>query len=147
MIVKKIMWVLNIFAAIAFAFSFLAARISPETLWWLALFGLAFEILFIINFLFIIYWIIVKNKRFFLSLILVLLGIGKIFGIVQLNFSPQKEEVLKDKGYIKVMSFNVRLFDLYNWFHNTETRQQIFEFLSKESPDIICFQEFYTSDK
>ena len=40
MIVKKIMWVLNIFAAIALALSFLAARISPETLWWLALFGL-----------------------------------------------------------------------------------------------------------
>ncbi len=147
MILKKIMWVLNIFAAIALALSFLAAWISPETLWWLALFGLGFEILFIINFLFIIYWIIVKNKRFFLSLILVLLGISKIFGIIQLNFSPQKEDVLKDEGYIKVMTFNVRLFDLYNWFHNTETRQQIFEFLSKESPDIICFQEFYTSDK
>ncbi len=146
MILKKIIWVLNIIAAIALILSFLAAWISPEILWWLALFGLGFEILFVINILFVIYWMAVRNKRFILSLVLFIIGIGRIFGILQVNFSSQKEDVLKEKGYIKVMSFNVRLFDLYNWFHNTETRQHIFEFLKKESPDIICFQEFYTSD-
>ena len=107
MIIKKIMWVLNIFAAFALILSFLAALISPETLWWLALFGLGFEILFIINFLFIIYWIIVKNKRFFLSLILVLIGIEKIFGIVQLNFFPQKEDVLKQPAFIFLGKCNI----------------------------------------
>ncbi len=146
MIIKKIMWVLNILAVIAFILSFLASWISPETLWWLALFGLGFEILFAINILFILYWIIVKDKKFFLSLVLVIFGIGKIFGILQINFSSQNESELREKGFIKVMSFNVRLFDLYNWFHNTETRQRIFDFLKKESPDIICIQEFYTSD-
>ncbi|MFM7216862.1 MAG: endonuclease/exonuclease/phosphatase family protein, partial [Bacteroidota bacterium] len=30
--------------------------------------------------------------------------------------------------------------------HNKETRERIFRFLSEESPDIICFQEFYTSE-
>src|SRR5205085_1428358 len=60
--------------------------------------------------------------------------------------SKKEEVTLKKEGYLKIMSFNVRLFDLYNWFHNTETRQKIFDFLEKESPDIICFQEFYTSD-
>ena len=111
------------------------------------MFGLGYEILFVINFLFAIYWMLIHDKRFILSLVLVILGTGKIFSIVQINFSSEKEEVLKDEGYLKVMSFNVRLFDLYNWFHNTETRQKIFAFLKKESPDIICIQEFYTSDK
>ena len=46
-----------------------------------------------------------------------------------------------------MISFNVRLFDLYNWFHNNETRSDIFNFLQKESPDIICFQEFYATDR
>lgn len=44
------------------------------------------------------------------------------------------------------MSFNVRLFDLYNWTHNFETRKQIFDFLSGESPDVLCLQEYYTSE-
>jgi endonuclease/exonuclease/phosphatase family metal-dependent hydrolase len=145
--IKRIIWVLNILAVVALGLAFLAAWISPETIWWLALFGLGFEILFVINLLFVIYWMIVRDKRFILSLLLVLAGVGKIFGIVQINFSSEKEEILKEKGYIKVMSFNVRLFDLYNWFHNSTTRNKIFEFLKKESPDIICFQEFYSSDK
>ena len=45
------------------------------------------------------------------------------------------------------MSYNVRLFDLYNWFHNQETRGEIFKFLTTESPGIVCFQEYFTSDK
>ena len=43
---------------------------------------------------------------------------------------------------LKVMSFNVRLFDLYNWSQN-EKQNQIISFIKKENPDIICFQEYY----
>lgn len=146
-IFKKIIWVFNILAVIGLLLSYLAAWVSPLQIWWLALFGLGFEILFVINICFVIYWMILQNKRLFLSLILIVLGIGRIASNFQFNFSPEKQEVLKEKGYIKVMSFNVRLFNLYNWFHNKETRQRIFDFLKKESPDIICFQEFYSSDK
>ncbi len=141
------MWWLNLLAVFGFILSFLAAWISPQTIWWLALFGLAFEILFVINLFFVFYWLLLRSRRFVLSLLFVLLGIGKILGIFQINFQSENEKQLSENGYIKVISFNVRLFDLYNWFHNKETRQNIFEFLKKESPDIICFQEFYTSDK
>jgi endonuclease/exonuclease/phosphatase family metal-dependent hydrolase len=75
-----------------------------------------------------------------------MLGIGKIFGIFEINWPSKDESVLRDEGYFKVMSFNVRLFDLYNWFHNKETRQNIFSFLNKQQADIVCFQEFYSSD-
>ncbi len=144
---KKTVWVLNIFVVAAFILSYLASWISPAKIWWLALLGLGYEILFVINFSFFIYWIILRNRKYILSLIFVILGTGKIFGIVQVNFNSENEDALKEKGYLKVMTFNVRLFDLYNWFHNTETREKIFKFLKEESPDIICIQEFYTSDK
>jgi endonuclease/exonuclease/phosphatase family metal-dependent hydrolase len=144
---RKIMWVLNLLAVTGLILSYLAAWISPETIWWLALFGLGFEILFVINVLFVIYWLVGRNRRLFLSLLFVLLGIGRIGSIFQFHFFQESEEALRDKGYIKVMSFNVRLFNLYNWFHNKETRQRIFDFLERESPDIVCFQEFYSSDK
>ena len=45
------------------------------------------------------------------------------------------------------MSYNVRLFDLYNynkdWSFNFEGRNQIFKFIRNESPDIACFQEYF----
>lgn len=147
MVLRRIIWVLNILAVLGLILAFMAAWISPESCWWLALFGLGFEILFAINIVFVIYWLVVRNKRFILSLIFVLCGIGKILGIFQINFGSEDEKKLKDEGYIKVMTFNVRLFDLYNWFHNNETKQKIFDFLKRESPDIICFQEFFTSER
>ncbi len=143
----RIVWVLNVFALIGLAFSYLAAYVSPRTIWWLALCGLGYEIMLVINLIFVAYWALTRNKKIWFSLILVLLGIGKIFSIIQFNSQSKDEVTLRDENYLKVMSYNVRLFDLYNWFHNNETRANIFNFLHSESPDIICFQEFYSTDR
>jgi len=45
----------------------------------------------------------------------------------------------------KIMSYNVRLFDLYNWTSNKKTRNKIIEQIQEVNPDIICFQEYYYS--
>ncbi len=45
------------------------------------------------------------------------------------------------------MSWNVRLFDVYNWTNNEKTKSKIFDLLGEKSPDIICFQEFYYDGK
>jgi endonuclease/exonuclease/phosphatase family metal-dependent hydrolase len=44
---------------------------------------------------------------------------------------------------VKVLSYNVRLFDLYNWKNNVKNKNRIFRFLDKENADIVCFQEYY----
>ena len=146
-IFNRIVWVLNIFALIGITFSYLAAFISPRMIWWLALFGLAYELMLIINLFFVIYWLIQKNKKFLFSFIFILVGIGKIFGVIQFNSPTKNKNIIESGSSLKLISFNVRLFDLYNWFHNNETRSDIFKFLQKESPDIICFQEFYATDR
>jgi len=143
----RIIWVLNLLALLGLAFSYLASYVSPRTIWWLALFGLGYEFMLVINLIFVVYWMIARSRRFWVSLIFILIGIGKVFSIIQFNSQSKDEETLRKDGHLKVMSFNVRLFDLYNWFHNEETRNNIFDFLKKESPDIICFQEFYSTDR
>ena len=35
---------------------------------------------------------------------------------------------------IKVMSFNVRLFDLYNWTQNEEVKSKIIQLIKKQKP-------------
>lgn len=47
---------------------------------------------------------------------------------------------------LKVVSFNVRIFDLYQWSEDKATRNNIFDFLDEEEADVICLQEFYHSD-
>lgn len=71
---------------------------------------------------------------------------GKLhFRMLAFTFTDSK----KLKTELKILSYNVRLFDVYN--PNLEdgltTRNQIFQFLRSESPDVVCFQEFYSQDK
>ncbi|REJ81806.1 MAG: endonuclease [Bacteroidetes bacterium] len=128
------------------AFSLLSAYVSPERIWWLALFGLGFGPLFLINLLFLLFWILRKRRRVYNVLILILLCIPRISGILQFNFDDEFDESGK-VSYFKLMSFNVRLFDLYNWFNSHDTKARLFSYLKKEAPDVICFQEYYTSTR
>lgn len=146
--IHRFFWILNILALAGLVLSYLAAYVSPAKVWWLALFGLGYGTLLGINLCFVVFWMLRKSKLYRYSLIFSLIGIGKIFGMFQLSFSHQVEDTgQREKGRLKVMSFNVRLFDLYNWFHSHDTRARIFSFLEKENPDIICFQEFFSSER
>ncbi|MEE9462560.1 MAG: endonuclease/exonuclease/phosphatase family protein, partial [Bacteroidales bacterium] len=47
---------------------------------------------------------------------------------------------------VKLVSFNVRGFDNYQWGDNSSTRKEIVSFIRDEDPDLLCFQEFRSYD-
>lgn len=140
-LVHKILFWCNILAIVALLFSYACTWISPETIWWLALFGLTYPIILAANGLFILWWLIFKRWRTLFSLIAILLGFNHLSSFMQYN--GQGEPLHAEKPSLKIMTFNVRLFDLYNWKGNKISRNHIFEVIKKEDPDIICFQEFF----
>ncbi len=133
----------NHLAAISLLVSYLAPHISPENFWLIAFFGLAYPILLFINLLFVIYWGIQLRKRAFYSLIIVLAGWQLIGRYAQVSFNRTPDG---SKKLLKVMSYNVKVFDLYNWSHDLKTRGKMFDLINDESPDIMCLQEFFTRD-
>lgn len=144
---SRIIWLLTIVNSVLLSVAILAQYISPETSWIVSLFGFAFFSLFVINVFFLVYWAFSKRKFVILPLFMFLAGIKNVTGIIQFNIpdSPKKTES-ENKG-VKIMSYNVRLFDLYNWSKNLETREKIFDLISDEAPDILCLQEFFNSDE
>lgn len=48
---------------------------------------------------------------------------------------------------MKVMSWNVKNFDLYNWSKNKETRLKMMNLIDSINPDVLCLQEFYTDNE
>ena len=133
----------NHVAVVCLLISYLAPHVSPENFWFLAFFGLAYPIFVFVNLLFVIYWGIQLKKRAFYSLLIILGGWAQMGEYVQIHFNNTPD---KSKKLIKVMSYNVRLFDLYDWSHNTETRSKMFDLINNENPDIMCIQEFFTHD-
>ena len=145
---RRLMFKLNLIAIVFILFSYSASFISPQKIWWLALFGLGYGIMLSVNLFFVFFWLILKDRKIWFSLVVILIGMSKILSIFEFHFLSGDPEKKSENSIfpLKVMSYNVRLFDLYNWTHNLETREKIFQFLAKESPDIVCFQEYYSTE-
>jgi len=140
---NKIAMFCNHLAAVALLVSYLASSVSPENFYLIAFFGLSYPVLLIINIGFVIYWFLQFKKRWIYSLIIICAGWSTLHRFVQINYSAMPDDT---KKIIKVMSYNVKNFDLYNWSHNLETRAKIFDLLENEAPDIMCLQEFFSRD-
>lgn len=133
-------WWANGLAVIALLLSYLSIRISPTTFWPLALFGIAYPYILVANLLCIGWWLLFRRKRVLPSLLAILLGWSHVGEYVQF-FGNDRAPADAPRPF-KVMSYNVRLFDLYNWTHNKETHDRIMALLRQEHPHILCMQEY-----
>jgi endonuclease/exonuclease/phosphatase family metal-dependent hydrolase len=125
--------------------SYVSVYISPGKIPLLAFLGLFFPFIFFLNLFFFVFWMIRRNKLFFISLILILAGfyrIGEFYA-----FPGQKNVITADVNPLKVMSYNVRLFDLYKWSEEDGAGDRMLQVIKNEDPDVICLQEFYSDDK
>ena len=129
--------------AIVSGISVAAAYISPSELWWPAFFGLGFLYAYSANALLCFIQILRKRKIFLIPFIPLVAGLFTFYNSI--NFTD--DDKTNNNNSVNITTYNVRLFDLYNWSHNMETRAKIIRMLQNEKPDIICFQEFYNEDK
>ena len=140
---KKVILFFNVIFSLGLIVSYTAAYISPDKFWLIAFFGIAYPLLLLANIAFIVFWLIAKRKFALLSFIVIIIGYHNLFRLVQ---SSRKYDASELKDAIKVLSFNVRVFDIYHykkkWAYDFTNRNKIYDFLKREQPDIICFQEY-----
>ncbi|HTL82004.1 MAG TPA: endonuclease/exonuclease/phosphatase family protein [Bacteroidia bacterium] len=121
--------------------SFFAPYVSPAVFWPIAFFGLLQPAFFFLNFLFLLWWAIRRKRHAFYSLAVLLFSLPhtwREFNIITGDKAPANS--------FSVMSYNVKVFDLYNWSHNLETRSKMFGLIRGQDPSILCIQEFYNED-
>ncbi|MFN2394643.1 MAG: endonuclease/exonuclease/phosphatase family protein [Bacteroidales bacterium] len=140
----KILLFFNVLAIAGLLVVYAGTRISPHFFWPTALPGLFYPILLFINIGFVLLWIIRQRLYFLLSLIAILAGYNHIESFI--SFSDSTRQLPANGKNIHVLSYNVRVFDLYNygprWQLNFTNRNNIFNYLESNSFDIICLQEF-----
>lgn len=134
---------LNWFAIVGLGLACLAPFVSPAIFWPLAFFGLCHPAFVLLNFIFLLWWIIRKRKQAFYTLGILLLSIPYYGMQFRFHFGAQEKA---PSSAITVMSYNVKLFDLYNWTGNKKTRGAIFSMMQKQKPDLVCLQEFFNQD-
>ena len=110
--------------------------------------GLGFPYILIIDIIYTLLLIFAKKWTAVVMVFILALGHKKINETVQLNPVHYLEDFSREDSSFTFMSFNVRLLDRYNWIDaNGGTKNKIFEFLKYESPEIVCFQEFFNNSK
>jgi endonuclease/exonuclease/phosphatase family metal-dependent hydrolase len=146
---KKLGWFsrfvlfLNWFFIVCLLFANFSPLVNPAKVWPMAFLGLAQPALMLVNLLFLFYWLIRKKRQVVYTLITLLISMVHFSKHYQITFGDP--DPAPDSAF-KLMTWNVKLFDLYNWSGNTETRSKMFDLIKSESPAILCVQEFYTED-
>jgi len=120
--------------------------ISPGEYEIMGVLGLITPLLAIINIVFIFFWILTKQYP---MAAVAALGIFISWNVLCVCFGfnfLKKNDLNKVNHEFTVMSYNVRLLDLYDWTGDKNNRKKMLSFIQKQSPDVLCLQEFYTKD-
>lgn len=140
---RSIFTLISLTAATLLLITVASAYISPVKINLLAFAGFLFPFTWLLNVALFFVWIIQKRWQAVIHLVVVLFTIGHWINTFQwsANQPDPKESATHN---LSVMSFNVRMFDYYNWSKDKNTSQRIFKFIGEQNPDILCIQEFFS---
>ncbi|WP_299014271.1 endonuclease/exonuclease/phosphatase family protein [uncultured Polaribacter sp.] len=139
---NKFLYLVNSLIATLLLLSFLLPYISPEIIPFSGILSLFAPVLLIVNIGFVIYWILKLKKHFLLSLVVLLIG-----WFVATPFYKMSDNNSSLNSDLKIMSYNVKSFDL---FHKNKKETKLangFHFISDKNPDVIAIQEYYQTKK
>ncbi|GAB1855770.1 endonuclease/exonuclease/phosphatase family protein [Flavobacteriaceae bacterium MHTCC 0001] len=135
----KILWFFNRILAVVLLSSYILPFLPPKTFSVLSVLSLGVALLILINVVFVLYWLIKLKKQFILSLVVLAIGYFSFGSLYKFTSSKQEQSATS----FKVMNYNVRLFNLYNWIPKDGIEASIEDFIKTEAPDILGLQEYH----
>ena len=132
-ILFKILLFINLFLLVIQQLLFESSSLGIE----LPLVILFTPILCFINLFFFLFWFFRFKWPALISILFFLINLNSL----QLIYQIKPNAISTSRG-LNIMSFNVRSFNRFKWLENKKVPESIAKFIQKNSPDIICFQEF-----
>ncbi|TNE71749.1 MAG: hypothetical protein EP333_08625 [Bacteroidetes bacterium] len=135
----------GVITLVSLLFAYLSPVLHPATAWIIPFFGLMYPLILVFAIFFTIIAAYKKSKWAIIIGTFLLLGYNFHFRLLAIGSEATPDNV----EMIKVMSYNVRLFDRYgdNLATSQTNRVKMITQIHQELPEIICFQEFYQQDK
>ncbi len=140
---KGLLAIFSLVTGVALLLGVAAVFVDPGKLVVLAFFGLSFPIIYLVN-LILLGFSLLRSKRWAIyHASLALIGIMQIGHFC--NLMPASEKTADHK--LRVMTFNVRNFNRYNWIQDSSIQGKIEKLIVYQEPDVLCFQEFHLRGK
>lgn len=116
--------------------------INTGKFWFIAFPGLAFPLIFLALLCFMIFWLMVRSKWFWICLVVMLIGIQQILAVFSFHF-PSDFSDAKQPNSIRILHWNVESWDDSDDKSKGESyKPQMFQLLKKEKADVLCFEEY-----
>ena len=138
---NKLMFFLNIVLTVSTFIAYILPFLAPNIFPLLSVLTLFMPLFFILNGLFFIYWGIQFKKRMILSGLVLLMGIT----FINKFYKFSSKDFQEDEKDFTVMSYNVRLFNVFKWLDRDDVPENILTFINDKNPDILCIQEYSNS--
>ena len=136
--VEKILFSINIFNSLLILICCILNYYYHPIFSFFSFLTFLFPIIFLLNIIFLIYWLIKIDVRVLLSLIVVaILSYNSFF------FYKLRDTSIDNREGFHIMSFNARLFNHYKWIKNENIPADIKEFVFKKKPDLLAIQEYH----
>lgn len=141
---KLLFWV-NSLAVFLLFLAFFLPYVSPSQSPTLSILSLGVSPLLWLNALFLVYWVLRKKRVFLLSALALI--------IAYFIFNPyykfsSEGDLQTDAKSLSVLSYNVRLFNLYEADSKTKEASQVLStIINEQDPDIVCLQEFISDNE
>ena len=136
--IDKLIYLINGIVAVVLLLVYLLPFIAPKTVSVLSVLSLSVPVLLLLNIIFCLYWVLKVKKQLLLSLVVLLLGYDSIGTLYKFSSAEKGVGVS-----LSVLSYNVRLFNLYDWIDSPEIENKIQKFILSENTDIVAFQEYH----
>jgi len=140
-IFSKIMFLINIIIGFLHSICLLFNNFYLEYFSNFSLISVFFPVIYALNLFFLLYWLVKLDYRFIFSSIFLLLSFDISF------YKYDNDNNISSENEIHLMSFNVRLFNHYNWIKSDSIAEKISEFSKVNSPDVLSLQEFHNDYK
>lgn len=131
----------SVLATILFI-GYIVPYIAPKTFALLSVFSVVTPIFILLNILFCGYWILRLKKQFMVSAIVLLLGLQHCIALYQ--FGAKNEATPNE---VSLLSYNVRLFNIYQWTKEKDIEQKLKTYINTQSVDIVCLQEYHKNTR
>ena len=134
---RNVLLAVNIFVVLLLLTAYLSIYINPATIAFPALFGLAYPYIVAANLVMILIWILFRKWYALISIVMISAGFGYLHNFIR--FTNHGSEEHHD---LKLMSYNIRLFNFYEESEKN-THRKMLDLIKKEDPGILCLQEYF----
>ncbi len=143
---KYVMLFCSLLLAVLLLFCNTIPNTNPYELSFAGILSFFAPVFAVLNLFFLFVWLIFKKFKYSLIPLVALILSWNIYAsIFALNLF-KKQSIETNLNRINVMSYNVRLLNLYNWNKEPDTRKKIIKMFAKYSPTVLCLQEFYNGN-